>query len=208
MTVAAIVTLYNRPHNVRRVAEAWMAQTQTPDELWLLTEGRIITEVYKQEWPDWRHIRELPTPRRTDGTYAVVPYAQKINYALDRTACDFIVYGTDDSFPAPEKVGRMSHALDANPDWGVVYCGQSWRSPDGTEGHRGDIGRIDNAFSVIDHTQVMHRLTADRWDLDGEIRLGDALFWRRLHASLGAFYPVADELDRTEQTADGISTSR
>ena len=208
MTVAAIVTLYNRPHNVPRVAAAWDAQTKRPDELWVLAEGKIMQEIYRSEWYDWRHMRDLPTARNPDGTYAVVPYAQKINYALDRTACDYIIYGTDDSFPAPDKVERMSAALDANPDWGVVYCGQSWRSPDGNEGHRGDMGPVANAHSVIDHTQVMHRLTADRWALDSDIRLGDAAFWMKLHASLGAFHPVPYELDRTEQTADGISTSR
>ena len=201
--VSAILTLYNRPHNVKRVAEAWSAAG--PDELWILGEGKIMQEVYRQEWPDWLHIRDLPTPRDTNGRYLVVPYANKINYALDRTTCDYITYGTDDSWPAFDKLKLMAAALDANPEWGAAYCEQSWQSPDGAESHRGNMGVVSNAYAVIDHTQVMHRRGTSRWSLDGDIRLGDALFWQELHKEFGPFYPVPFVLDRTEQTADGIS---
>lgn len=205
-TVAAIVTLYSRPHNIPRLSEAWGAQVRMPDELWLIGEGRIMQEVYRSEWPDWLHIRDYPTPRNQDGSYAVVPYSNKINHALDHTKADYIVYGTDDSFPAHDKIKIMAAALDANDDWGAVYCEQSWRSPAGTEGHRGNMGPVDNAHSLIDHTQVMHRRTADRWTLNmSQVRLGDATFWMELHKSLGAFMPVPFTLDRTEQTPDGIS---
>ena len=208
-TVAAIVTLYSRTESVCRLAEAWRAQERFPDELWLMCEGPIISEVNRHQWglTTHQHTRDLPTPRDADGHYLVIPYSLKHNYALDRTTCDYIIYGTDDSFPAPDKVEKMAAALDANPDWGAVYCEQSLRSADGTETHYGNMGVVADAWFVLDLSAVMHRRTDDRWSLDmGVIRFADAHFWRALHKSIGSFYPVPFTLDRHERTPDGVTT--
>jgi len=147
----------------------------------------------------------VPTPRTPDGRYAVIPYSLKTNVALDATRADYIAYLTNDSMPLPGKYALMAKALDENPDWGAVYCTQEYSGPNGS-GMRSAINVMQDAYCQVDHTQVMHRLTEDRWDLDvGKMKLGDAHFWRKLHARLGAFYPVAPLLDVVQQTPDGLT---
>src|SRR5690242_18696383 len=94
--LAVIVTAYGDrgAANLPRIKEAIEASTRQPDELWVMTEGI----------PSWGF--DLPTPRSADGTYAVIPYSLKQNYALDRTKADYITYCTDDSWPHPEKYER------------------------------------------------------------------------------------------------------
>ena len=180
-----------------------------PDEFWVMCEGTDDARAVL-EWageadelvlgPMRLHI--LPTPM-TGNRYNVVPYSQKINYALDRTKCDYIVYLSNDSVPDRDKYARMVSALDKHPEWGAVYCGQ----------RRDDVdwptrGPIENAYCVLDHTQVMHRLTEDRWTLNpSDIRLGDAVFWKALHARFGAFHPVDAVLDSAWRLPDGLTLS-
>ena len=211
-TLAVIVLLYGQraEDNEDRIAEALLAQTRWPDELWLLAETtkahfiipRLICAERGYDGGGLIRVHEVHTPRDANGDYAVIPYSLKSNYVLDRTKADYITYLTDDSWPAPEKYERMVAALDENPDWGAVFCSQD--KGDGVRS-ASDIER--DAFCRVDHTQVMHRRTADRWPEEiADIMLGDAIFWRKLHASLGPFYPVPGEpLDFVRQTPSGIS---
>lgn len=209
--LAVIVTAYGKRgvENLPRMRAAIAASTLRPDEVWWMTEG----EGFKDQGcpanamsPAFEVHADLPTPRNPDGTYAVIPYSLKINYALDRTKADYVTYLTDDSWVAPEKYERMVAALDANPEWGAVYCSQEFG--DGLIRVADEV--MPDAHCRVDHTQVMHRLTADRWPEGiGDITVGDAQFWRRLHASLGPFYPVGPEvLDYVRQTSDGISAGQ
>jgi len=149
-------------------------------------------------------LRVLPTPRTSDGRLAVIPYSHATNYALGHTSASYIAYLTNDSLPHPDKYRAMAAALDANPTWGAVYCGQS------RNGSPVDItGPIHDAACVLDHTQVMHRASDARWPLDmAKIRVGDAWFWRELHARFGPIQPVgAGVLDETWTLPDGISAN-
>lgn len=203
--IAVIATFYGpRGAAATRPSRAALrAQTRPPDETWVLVEDVPREDRLLGRWAGSTHHRLIPTPRNERGDYAVIPYSHKINVALDRTDCDYIVYLTDDSLPHPDKLRIMADALDANPEWGAVYCGQD-RNGTGNPAH----DPRSDAYCVLDHTQVMHRLTADRWPTDISLmRLGDANFWRALHASIGVFYPVAGELllDVVRQTPEGIS---
>ena len=206
-SLAVIVTAYGPrgAENLPRLRDAIRAQTRWPQETWVLTERIPPERRLLGAWAGRTYHRELDTPRNEDGTYAVVPYALKQNYALDRTKCDYITYATDDSWPAPEKYERMVAFLDEHPEAGAAYCTQDY----GGLLRVADLG-IEDAHCKVDHTQVVHRLTADRWPEDIEhLTLGDAVFWRRLHASLGMFYPMgADVLDYVQQTGDGISAGQ
>jgi hypothetical protein len=193
-SLALIVTAYGE-RGTRWLPEMRAAvadQTRQPDETWWMTEAIDPSMGYF----------DLPTPRDANGRPTVVPYSYAINYALDRTECDYIAYMTDDSWPHVEKFERMVAALDEHPEWGAVYCGQKRNGND----YQAD-RVVGDGYCVIDHTQVMHRRTADRWTLDmANVKLGDAHFWRALHASLGDFYPVSGGiLDVTAQTPDGIT---
>jgi hypothetical protein len=93
--------------------------------------------------------------------------------------------------PGPYKYQRMLEALEQNPDWGAVYCGQQ------RTGMHDDIypavDVVHDAYCALNYTQVMHRKTPDRWPTDMQLAdpdLADATFWRRLHVSLGSFHPV------------------
>jgi hypothetical protein len=158
-------------------ADALKQQTRQPDELYIIGETVTI--------PD-----------------RVIPYSYEINWVLDRTRCDYIAYATDDSWPEPEKYARMVAALDEHPDWGAVYVGQR---RNGTEYPADRV--VPDAYCNLDHCQIMHRRTADRWPLDwANVKLGDAHFWRALHNSIGPFYPVEGPiLDVTQQTPDGLT---
>lgn len=137
-------------------------------------------------------IVEYPTPRTSDGDYAVLPYSYKINQALDLTAADGIVYLDNGSMPHPRKYELMAAELEAHPEYGAVYC-SAYHS--GVRELFIPATRvIENAYCVLNFTQVMHRPTSDRWTLDlsngRPYDLADALFWRSLHKNLGSFYPV------------------
>lgn len=197
--LAVIVTAYGPRGEaaIPRIVDALAASTRQPDEVWWMTEA----VPQKVEFPV---LRNTPTPRNSDGTYALIPYSLKQNVALEGTECDYIAYLTDDSWPAPEKYELMVRALDEHPEWGAVYCAQDFG-----DGVRSAADVIEDAHCRVDHTQVMHRRTADRWPEEmGDIMVGDAQFWRRLHASLGAFYPVPLTLDYVRQTSDGISAGQ
>lgn len=199
--LAVIAPLYGQraADNLPRIKAALAAQTRQPDELWLMCEDMSTGIV--QDRLDHAAF-DIPTPREPDGRYAVIPYSHKQNIALDRTSADYITYLTDDSWPAPTKYERMAQALDENPEWGAVYCSQEFS--EGLVRVASDV--MHDAHCRVDHTQVMHRRTADRWPLEmGDLMVGDAVFWRRLHASIGPFYPINEVLDFVRQTREGIS---
>lgn len=214
--LAVIGTFYRRYGSFESILKRVLVDsTRLPDECWLMCEepkdfeelSRVVSGLNVN--PKVRlSIQQIPTPRREDGKYAVVPYSNKINRALDETSADYIVYLTDDSWPEYRKYELMAKALDDNPNWGAVYCAQRLTTADGHQLVRSGVVPIEDAYCVLDHTQVMHRRTKDRWIMDTEhIRLGDAFFWRSLHASIGPFYPVPHLLDVTEQEENGITNS-
>lgn len=200
-TLAVIGTFHRRwdrwPELLTRVM---VESSRIPDEFYVVCEDEADAEHLHASDPRMV-VQILPTPQ-DDGRYAEIPYSRKINWALERTVCDLIAYLTDDSLPHPDKYDRMVTALDEHPEWGAVYCSQDFG------GKRMAVEPIGDAYCRVDHTQVMHRRTDDRWPLDvGLMRIGDATFWRSLHRSLGAFYPVPDLLDTVRQTGDGISAT-
>lgn len=176
--------------------------TRPPDEFWIMCEGADDADIAMQalDFLDrTATVVVLPTPRLDNGRYAVVPYSNKINYALDRTDADYIAYLTNDSMPDPRKYELMARALAENPDWHAVYCGQR-RNGSNIDA----VNTVPDGWCVLDHTQVMHRATHARWTLDpANTLLGDAYFWRDLN---GPFQPVEGGiLDVTDQTADGLT---
>lgn len=193
-SLAVIGTFYRRWENTHALARAMNGQTRAVDDLWLMAEDGEDRHVLNGcLWrADALHLVTLPTPRADDGQYAVIPYSHKINYALDRTQADYVVYLDNGSMPHPDKYRLMAKALDENPSWGAVYCGQRRTGYAPVDAHAD--GVVGDAYCRLNYTQVMHRRTSDRWTLDmahANPDLADALFWRSLHASLGAFYPVA-----------------
>lgn len=203
MRLAVIGTFYRRYERAfPLLARLYVDGTRAPDEAWLMCETvedaqalyAANEELYAMEllerWPDGLHIIVLPTPK-LGGKYLVIPYSNKINWALGHQTCDAIVYLDNNSMPGPDKYRVMLEELEEHPEYGAVYCSQN-RTGATCEVFLADIV-VPDAYSQLNYTQVMHRPTEDRWPTQMSLAnpdLADAHFWRRLHASLGDFYPA------------------
>lgn len=199
MRLAVVGTFYRRWERNPAIIAALANQSRPADEHWIVCEDSAdwlqFTTALGGRTLSGLRVLEYPTPR-VDGEYAVIPYSHKINWVLDQTTADAIVYLDNGSLPALGKYGAMLAALEAHPAWGAVYCGQHRTGVVDAPYPASEV--VEDAYCVLNYTQVMHRRTADRWTLDmayAKPDLADALFWRALHASLGPFYPVPGILD-------------
>ena len=204
MRLAVIGTFHLRHENsFALMHRLFVDSTKKPDEAWLMCEDysdrvaiqMALHELYEMDLigPMIPGLKVLahPTPRNDNGGYQMIPYSRKINWALDRTQADAVVYLDNASMPSSYKYEKMLSALEANPDWGAVYCGQQRLGM--TEMFSPADAVVGDAYCNLNYTQVMHRKTADRWPTDMQFAnpdLADATFWRMLHVSLGDFYPV------------------
>jgi hypothetical protein len=206
--LALIGTFYRRWDRDRDILWALRQQERQADEHWLICEDaldarELIDAMYVVSYiPPGLRLVTLPTP--TDGQgYTVIPYSHKINWVLDRSEADAFAYLDNGSLPATGKYAAMAAGLEEHP---AVYVGQHRTGKDDAE-HRAD-RIVEDAYCILNYTQVAHRRTADRWPLDMALAqpydLADATFWRSLHESLGAFHPVgAGILD--EHRIDGYA---
>lgn len=197
MKLAAIATMYQRHDKTLPLLESILTASRVPDELWIMCEGRDDADVAMKALDTLGKngigTIILPTPKTND-RYDVIPYSHKINWVLDRTSADLICYVDNGSIPSPDKYKVMAEALENNPSWGAVYCSQE-RSGIAQKTAWAD-SVLDNAYAVVNYTQVMHRKTDDRWSLNmshANPDLADAIFWKSLHKTLGKFYPVDKE---------------
>jgi len=201
LRLAVIGTFYGRLAESRAcIRRVLFESTRPPDEFWIMCETeedvdnvyRVLDERGKRHTPSTTaHIKLLPTPRNTDGSYTVIPYSKKINLALDSTSADAIVYLDNGSMPHPMKYEVMAAVLGSSISLGAVYCSQH------RTGYRDEYSWaehvVPDAFCVLNYTQVMHRPTVERWTTDMRFAnpdVADAMFWRSLHEHLGPFYPV------------------
>jgi hypothetical protein len=193
--LAAIATLYGRHDKTLPLLEQVLNSSRVPDELWLMCEG--VDDAKAAIWAlnklghRGAAVTVLETNLTPMGTYAIIPYSNKINWALDRTKADAVVYIDNGSMPSREKYGAMLKALEENPSWGAVYCSQERSGYDAKTQWADSV--VENAYAVLNYTQVMHRVTNDRWTTNmshADPDLADALFWRDLHKSIGPFHPV------------------
>lgn len=204
LRLTVVGTFFERYENsLPLLKRLYVDSTRKPDEALLMCETSMDSEaldrayetLYDLElldgWPDGLKIIHCPTPRREGGRYEVIPYANKINHALGVCTGDAVVYLDNGSDPKPGKYQAMIEGLEVNPEWGATYCTQK------RTGMHEMISEaaipIEDAFCNLNYTQVCHRLTGDRWPLDMALAnpdLADGHFWRSLHVTLGAFYPV------------------
>lgn len=210
-----------RENSLPLLKRLYIDSTRRPDEALLMCEDdddqQALIDAYWElyelelldEHPPGLKVIRLPTPR-VDGAFAVIPYAHKINRALDLATGDAVVYLDNNSDPKPTKYQTMIEGLEANPYWGATYCTQQ-RTGYVNQTFLAD-GPVADGFCALNYTQVMHRLTADRWPLEMALAdpdLADGYFWRRLHVTLGSFYPVGgaevlDEHHMPTPTAAGL----
>ncbi len=207
MRFAVVGTFFQRHENTFPLMHRLFVDgTRRPDEVWLMCEGKEDAEAIHSAFDELIELEVLdrvpleasvvvvPTPR-TYGSYDVIPYSNKINFALDASRADAFVYLDNNSMPGPDKYRVMAEALEENPDWGAVYCSQE-RTGFATETFLARYP-MPNAYCQLNYTQVMHRATSERWTLDmahANPDLADALFWGQLHEQLGTFYPAGGDM--------------
>lgn len=170
MRLCVIGTFYRRYDESRAAIKAVLASTRVPDEFWLMCETledlRNALEALPSPHPPCIHLGLLPTPKLSDGRYALVPFSNKINYVLDRSQCDLFAYLDNWSHPSPLKYELMAQAAEgAN----MVYCTQT-RTGYGPHTMVAD-KEIEEPCSVLNWTQVMHRKSPVRWSL----KMSDAM---------------------------------
>lgn len=206
-SLAVVGTFWRRPWAVPRIAAAIRAQVRQPDELWLMYEDPADERALRDE--DWgravtRIVPYLPPHGET-------PFAHGINVALDRTEASHIAYLTDDSLPDPMKYELLLEAADG----GAAYCSQDygeatdpdhWLAGGEHRGARHADRPIDAPFCVVDHTQVLHPASPDRWPTGwGDRKVADGRFFSLLVERFGPLRPVPFVLDWTRQLPDGIT---
>jgi glycosyltransferase involved in cell wall biosynthesis len=211
--LAVIGTFHRRPWAIPRIAEALRAQTRKPDELWLLWDDEDDLNALCDLLIDMDDLGVHVYLERVTPSPDAIPYSDKINRALDWTLADNIAYLTDDSLPHPDKYRLMVEKLDQGH--GAVYCSQDYGRADGPDhwlaggthqGNRMALEPETDPYCRVDHTQVAHARSDDRWPLDRTyMRLGDAMFFRQLAASMGPFQPIPEILDWTRQLPDGVT---
>lgn len=213
MNLAVIGTFYRRHENTLPLLER-IFDAPGISELWLLCETPRDREVVYSAltklgryYDQSVRVELVATPGAPH--YDVVPYSLKHNFALDRSTADAFCYLDNGSMPEWNKYDLMLEALESHPEWGAVYCAQERTGY--TSGVCYPGVPVDDGFCLLNHTQVMHRATDARWPLEmDKINLGDAFFWRELHARIGPFHPVGttDVLDRHHQQTSFSATDQ
>lgn len=223
MRLTVIGTFHGRFENsLPLLKRLYVDATRKPDEAYLMCEDgddvdalmAAYSDLYTLElldgFPPGLHVLEHPTPRDENGRFTVIPYANKINHALDCADGDAIVYLDNNSDPKPEKYQAMLAALEEHPEWGAVYCSQR-RTGFAEETFTADTV-VPDGYCQLNYTQVMHRPTGDRWPLNlalADPDVADGHFWRLLHQTLGPFHPaggrgILDEHHMDSPTAVGV----
>jgi glycosyltransferase involved in cell wall biosynthesis len=187
--VSVLLTSYNRPAYLRQAVESVFAQTMTDWELIILDDSSSNPLVAEYLAGVWHHPQVVIYKARIseDERAAKCRYAVQCNMGLHLHTGRHVTYLCDDDWYAPERLEVMSGMLDADPGLGVVYAKQ------GVTDEAGNLRWIrvfepvvTDAYCRVDHSSVMHTAEAGKkaggWDDSPEHwRIGDAVFWRRLH---------------------------
>lgn len=213
--VSVLLTTYNRPRYLRQAVESVFAQTYQDYELLILddnsTDG-LQAGYLASIWnvPKVRIIKDDVSPENRPAT---TRYATMINLGLKLARGRHITYLCDDDWYAPDRLEVMSAMLDADPALGVVYARQ------GVTNEAGDVTWqrifepvVADAYCRVDHSSVMHTAEAGEkaggWDESAEHwSIGDAVFWRRLHAAGYSFHlaPGDHPLDFHRDHGTGVN---
>jgi hypothetical protein len=195
LRLAVIGTFYKRyDKTIPLLRRIYLESTRKPDESWLMCETQDDRDCLEAAAKDIGYqpglrIVQLETPR-DGGRYMEIPYSRKINWALDHTSADCIVYVDNNSMPDRDKFKVVMDGLEKH---GAVYVTQH-RTGYRDEYHRAqDV--IEDGYCQVNYTQVAHRVGPARWPTDmqwAEPDLADANYWRELHKFAGSFHPVGD----------------
>ena len=194
--VSVLLTSYTRPEYLPQAVESVLAQTMTDWELLILDDCSTDPGVTEYLNGIWHHPQVIiyKSAIREDQRAATCRYAVQANTGLKLATGRHITYLCDDDWYAPDRLKIMSGMLDLHPHLGVVYARQALTDEWGTvTGERPSEPVMADAYCRVDHSSVMHTAEAGTkaggWDESAvHWRIGDAVFWRRLHAAGYSFH--------------------
>lgn len=199
--VSVLLTTWNRPAMLDAAINSVMAQSMPDFEL-------IILDDNSGDPRQWDVIESARCDRRvrlyadnvtTSQRPEKVRYAVLANIGLALARARYVTYLCDDDLYLPRRLEAMCGRLDGG-DCQVVYGSQRCERDGQVVFTRPAAGVLAKASMVVDHSSVMHTVTAARdaggWDEDpAHWRHADAIFWDRLTAAGHLFHPVAEFTD-------------
>lgn len=214
--VSVLLTSYNRPKYLKQAVESVLAQTMRDFELIILDDSSADPGVAEYLQTIWHYPQVIIHKARVAETERALKcrYAANANTGLKLATGRHVTYLCDDDWYAPRRLEVMSGMLDADPSLGVVYSRQMITSEAGDPlSTRVFEPVVGDAYCRVDHSSVMHTAEAGReaggWDDSAEHwRVGDAVFWRRLHAAGYSFHlaPGDEPLDFHRAHSAGCNT--
>jgi spore maturation protein CgeD len=213
--VSVLLTSYNRPRYLPQAVESVFAQTMSDWELLILDDNSSDPLVAAYLGTIWQfpQVVIVKSAVSEDDRPATCRYAVQINAGLKLATGRHVTYLCDDDWYAPRRLEVMSGMLDADPSLGVVYARQAVTGENGAViTHRHAEPVMTDAYCRVDHSSVMHTAEAGQkaggWDESAEHwRIGDAVFWRRLHAAGYSFHlaPGGEPLDFHRDHGRGVN---
>lgn len=115
--VSIVIPVYNGETYLEESIESVIAQTFQDWELWLVNDGSTdrspeIMETYTKMD---KRIRILTNPEN-------LKLPRTLNKGFQHTQGEYLTWSSDDNRYAPDAIEIMVQALDASPDYGLVYC--------------------------------------------------------------------------------------
>lgn len=214
--VSVLLTSYNRARYLQQAVESVDAQTMRDWELIILDDCSSDIGVTGYLRQIWRHPQVIIHKARIgeDERASKCRYAVQANTGLKLASGRYITYLCDDDWYAPQRIEVMTAMLDADPSIGVVYGAQAVTDEGGNVTRIREFGPVvADAYCQVDHSSVMHTAEAGAkaggWDESPEHwRIGDAVFWRRLHAAGYQFHRAGDAetpLDYHRDHGNGVN---
>ena len=203
--VSVLLTSCNRSRFLPQAVESVLGQTMSDWELLILDDNSSDPGVAAWLAEIWHHPQVIVYKSRVseDERAGTCRYAVQINTGLKLATGRHITYLCDDDWYAPRRLEVMSAMLDADPALGVVYSRQAITGENGAVvSYRPAEPVLADAYCRVDHSSVMHTAEAGQkaggWDTSASHwAIGDAVFWRRLHAAGYSFHlaPGDEPLD-------------
>lgn len=193
MKASIIITSYNRPKLLEQSIESALMQDYDDKEILVGDDGsnqetRAMCEKYKKE----HGIIYYQSDRKDEDRLKCTEYAENINECIKLSSGDIIFYLVDDDYYLQGHVSLLMAALDAHPDWMLVYGPQYQNKYDDDTGKEWNIFTrapgpvVPQAACQLDHNQVAHRKevfdTVGLWDSNIAHRgAADAVMWQKIN---------------------------
>jgi spore maturation protein CgeD len=193
MKASIIITSYNRPKLLEQSIESALMQDYEDKEILVGDDGsdketRAVCEEYEKE----NGIVYYQSDRKDEDRLKCTEYAENINECIKLSTGDVIFYLVDDDYYLQGHVSLLMAALDAHPDWMLVYGPQYQNKYDDDTGREWQVfvrdpgAVVPQASCQLDHNQVAHRKEVfDKvglWDANIAHRgAADAVMWNKVN---------------------------